>query len=124
MKARKQAAHARGVEAEQRCAELLQAKGYKIVGMRLRTKGGELDIVARDGDVLVIVEVKARRTHDAGLYAITPAKQKRLVRAATAFLAGLGGAAVPNMRFDVMAVGADGAPLHLQDAWRPNEEYA
>ncbi len=124
MTARKQAAHARGLEAEQRCAELLRAKGYEIVGVRLRTEGGELDIVARDGDALVIVEVKARRTHDAGLYAITPAKQKRLARAAAAFLAGLGGAAVPNIRFDVMAVGMNGAPLHLQDAWRPENEYS
>jgi putative endonuclease len=127
MTLRKQKAHALGVEAERKCAEFLQAKGYEIIGMRVRTEGGELDIVARKDDILAVVEVKARRSHAESLYAVTPAKQKRLAQGARALLAqiaGLGDAQMPNIRFDVMALAADGAPFHLEDAWRPDEEFA
>src|SRR6185436_15138871 len=99
-------------------------KGYKILGIRVRTMGGEIDIVACKGDTLVIVEVKARAREEESLYAVTPAKQKRLARAAEALLAdpgkinGLAAGIPPNIRFDVMAAAPGRRPLHLEDAWR------
>lgn len=125
---KRQAAHARGMAAEQECARLLEGKGYRILGLRVRTAGGELDLVAWDKDTLVIVEVKARLREADALESVTPAKQVRLARATEALLAepgkigGLAPGLAPNIRFDVMAVLPGRTPLHLQDAWRP--EYA
>lgn len=120
----RQAAHALGHSAEKIGAAYLQGKGYEILGVRVRTLAGEIDIVARSGDTLAIVEVKARASTDDALYAVTPAKQARLYAAAEALLAepgkiaGLAERLPPNIRFDVMAVPRNGAPLHLEDAWR------
>lgn len=125
MKYEKQAAHALGLAAEERCAAYLREKGYEVLALRLRTKAGEIDIVARHGDTLAIIEVKARASVDESLYSVTPAKQARLAGAAEALLADtskIGGLSLndtPNIRFDVMAFPPGGAPFHLEDAWRP-----
>lgn len=125
MKLRRQAAHQRGLDAEAQAAEFLRAQGYRILAMRLRTLAGEIDLLAMDGaDTLVIAEVKARRLLDDGLYSITPAKRRRLARAAEAVLmeadkiAGLGDAARLNIRFDVIIITPDAAPEHLANAWQ------
>lgn len=122
----KHAAWRFGLWAEYLCAALLLLKGYRILALRVRTGGGEIDILARRGNTLVVVEVKARneRTHDhtAALYSVTPAKQQRLVSAARYVMAGkIAGLALPpepNIRFDVMAVRPWAWPLHIRDAWR------
>ena len=122
-------AYLRGLAAEQACAAHLKAKGYRILGLRVRTVGGEIDIVAIEGDTLVIIEVKARKNTDDSLYAVTKHKQRRLVRATEALLAdpakiiGLGMALPPNIRFDVMAATPGAPPLHLENAWGMEDEY-
>ena len=70
------------------CAEL-ERRGYEILARRYRRWGGELDIVARDGETTVFVEVKARRGRDFGdgAEAVTRVKRQRLVRLAEEFLA-------------------------------------
>jgi putative endonuclease len=69
------------------CAEL-EKRGYHIVDRRFRTRCGELDIVARDGVVLVFVEVKARSGSNFGtpLESVTWQKQQRLSRMAASYL--------------------------------------
>jgi putative endonuclease len=86
------------------CAEL-RRRGYAILARRFRTRGGELDIVARDGATLVFVEVKARRTSRFGTAAeaVTYRKRARLARMADEFLARTRLVSVP-CRFDVVAV--------------------
>jgi putative endonuclease len=86
------------------CAEL-RRRGYAILARRFRTRGGELDIVARDGTTLVFVEVKARRTARFGTAAeaVTRTKRARLARMADEFLSRARLASVP-CRFDVVAV--------------------
>jgi putative endonuclease len=83
----------------------LERRGYAIIERRYRTRHGEIDIVARDGDVLVFVEVKARATAQAGTAAeaVTSWKQRRLVRMATDYLA-RHCAVLPQCRFDVVAI--------------------
>ncbi len=93
------------------CAEL-RRRGYVILARRCRTRSGELDIVARDGGTIAFVEVKARSGPEFGpaVDAVTPAKQRRLVRLAVEYLARhrLGDA---PCRFDVVAVDiAEGRP--------------
>ena len=67
---------------------ILRRLGYHIVARRHRTPLGEIDLVAVDGRTVVFVEVKTRRSHDAGQphEAIDPAKQARLSRLALAYL--------------------------------------
>lgn len=86
------------------CAEL-EKRGYVILERRFRTRCGELDIVARDGGVLVFVEVKARSSSSFGtpFESVTWKKRRRLCQMAIAYLfvKRLAGVAC---RFDVVAV--------------------
>jgi putative endonuclease len=70
------------------CAEL-RRRGYQIVERRYRTRFGEIDIVARDGDVTVFVEVKAREGAEYGgsAEAVTPLKQRRVAQMAIDYIA-------------------------------------
>ncbi len=87
----------------------LRAKGLRLVARNWRCRLGELDLVMRDGPVLVFVEVKTRLSEEAGCpeEAVTEAKRRRLVRLAQAYLARLRGP-MPPCRFDVVAVSFKG----------------
>ncbi|MET0183771.1 MAG: YraN family protein [Caulobacterales bacterium] len=112
----RRAAERRGRAAEMIAALWLMAKGYRILGQRLRTPFGEVDLAALRKGVLVIVEVKARASKDAGLYAVTPMAQDRIARAAT-MLAGRWRLNALPIRFDVVIVGAGLWPKHVLNAW-------
>jgi putative endonuclease len=91
------------------CQELL-TRGYNILARRYRTRAGEIDIVAREGTVVVFVEVKARADHRCGHPAesVTRWKQRRIVAMASDYLTRHRLHGVP-CRFDVVAItGADG----------------
>jgi putative endonuclease len=94
-----------GLRGERAAARLLKKKGYRVVARGRRTRLGELDLVAVDGRTVVFVEVKTRTALDAGhpAEAITEAKQRRLTRAALAFLR-YHGLLECRARFDVVAV--------------------
>ena len=78
-----------GKSGEDRAADELERRGYAILARRYRTKHGEIDIVARDGETTVFVEVKARTTAEFGTAAeaVTRPKQRRLVSMAADYLA-------------------------------------
>ena len=84
---------------------LAKRLGYKILKKNYRTKIGEIDIIAKDGDTLVFVEVKARRSSFYGnpKYAVTSMKQKKISMAALYYLKTrkLSNA---KARFDVVAI--------------------
>lgn len=94
-----------GLDGEQCAVDALVARGYVMLARRYRTRLGELDIVARDGDTLVFVEVKARRGGAFGQPgdAVDWRKRRRLVRLAQAFLAEARLYQVP-VRFDVVGI--------------------
>jgi putative endonuclease len=73
---------------EAAAGRFLEERGYTILAQNWRTPGGEIDLVAERGGVLVFVEVKARTSHRFGTpeEAITPAKRRTLIRTAQAFL--------------------------------------
>jgi putative endonuclease len=98
-----------GISGETRAVAELARLGYAILDQRYRTRGGEIDIVAEDGETIVFVEVKVRRTAEKGTAAeaVTPAKQRRLVAMAVDYLARHGLQARP-CRFDVVAIDGDG----------------
>src|SRR5262245_20429366 len=100
----------RSAERHGRIAELiamawLMCKGYRVLGRRLRTPYGEVDLVAWKRGVLAVVEVKARRSLRAGAEAVTPRQQQRLGNAALALAHRWRLDAAP-IRLDVMIVGA------------------
>lgn len=72
--------------------EYLKKQGYKILERNYRIRGGEIDIVARDGEYLVFVEVKARYSHEYGLpvESITPWKIKALLKTALFYIQKIG----------------------------------
>lgn len=78
-----------GQAGESAAEDYLRHKGYKIVARNLRSPMGELDLVAEDGQALVFVEVKARRTDAFGgaIHAVHQRKQEKLVQLAAQYLA-------------------------------------
>jgi putative endonuclease len=97
--------HLLGAEGERRAAEALTQAGYEIVEANARAGLGELDLVARDDGCWVFVEVKTRRgtAYGSGSEALTLTKQRRLLRAARAWLEAHELEDV-DWRFDVVAV--------------------
>jgi putative endonuclease len=93
----------------------LRRRGYRILERNFRAAGAEIDLVAMDGDTLVFVEVKTRRTARSGApaEAVNPNKQGHLRRAAELY-ALAHRAQDRAMRFDVVAIDADSARRHLE----------
>ena len=106
-----------GLRAEWIVALILMAKGYRILGMRLRTPEGEIDLAAERGGVLAIIEVKRRRTLEESLLAVTPAQRRRLRRAGAGLVSRLGRNKPAVVRLDLMALAPGRWPRHIADAW-------
>lgn len=104
-----------GRRAEGLAVQELRRQGFEVLARNVRTPLGEIDVIARDRDALVFVEVKAARLPRAAgperaELGVCPAKQRRLRRAARAWLAGSScPARYGELRFDVIAVGFDRA---------------
>lgn len=107
--------HARGLWAEHIASLYLQAKNYCVLERRARTPLGEVDIVAKKGGTLVLVEVKYRQHRDAALQSITPRQQERLRRAA-GFLAPRY-PRLTTVRWDIIALAPWAWPRHIINAW-------
>jgi putative endonuclease len=116
--AKRQRAERRGRFAEWMCLWHLRLRGWRIVAQGWRCPAGEIDIVARRGRVLAIIEVKSRGEVAVAAHALTPRQRRRIARAAEALLISrpdLGGL---DLRFDLMLVAPKRLPRHWRDAWR------
>ncbi len=115
-------AHLLGKAAEAAAERFLRRKGYTILDRNIRFGHGELDIVARVGETLVFVEVKARSTDDYGgaCHAITAHKERQLIHVAARYLARHQFTQYA-CRFDVLLYNAatPGAPVleHIEHAF-------
>jgi len=105
-----------GLKAERAAEEFLKARGYAILDRNFRTRFGEIDLVARDGDMVVFVEVRFRSRDDFGSAQETVGREKqhRIVRTAQAYAQSRGLDAA--LRFDVVAVSPRGCE-HFPDAF-------
>ena len=122
-RARGLAARLSGRRAEVIAALWLMAKGYRILGFRLRTPFAEIDLLALRGRVLAGVEVKTRTTLEGALAAVGPDQRQRL-RRALRFIAGKRrGLAGTTVRLDLMALAPGRAPRHIPDAWSEDEPF-
>jgi len=99
------------------CAALV-VDGWTILCRRLRTKAGELDIIAERDGLLAILEVKARPSLAEAAYAVTERQRRRLLDAAAAFLAEHPTRGRSGVRFDVIVVDAAGKVRRIADAFR------
>jgi putative endonuclease len=106
-----------GEAREDQARAFLEARGLKLIDRNYRCRGGELDLVMRDGDCLVFVEVRYRRSARFGSAAesVTRGKQQRIALAASHYLQ-RNRCAAP-CRFDVVAITGDGACEWLKDAF-------
>lgn len=107
----------RGHLAEGAAAWLLRCKGYRIVGRRVRTPMGEIDLIARRRGTIAFVEVKARPTRDTALEAVSPRQARRLIGAARWWLSLQPAAGAGDWRFDIVVVSPYLLPRHLPNAF-------
>jgi len=113
-----------GKAAEALAALYLEARGLETLARNVRCKGGEIDLVCRDGEVLVMVEVRQRSRHDFGgpLASVTRHKQRKIMRAARFVLQSRPAWRHRCVRFDVIGLQGelDNAPqiVWIRDAFR------
>jgi putative endonuclease len=107
----------RGSLAEYRAALSLLMKGYRIVAFRYRTKLGEIDIIARKGNLIACVEVKARRSLNDSVHAVSDLSQRRIRAASDLWLAKQPDFVLLSVRYDIISVVAWRWPIHLPDAF-------
>ncbi|MGA0603594.1 YraN family protein [Caulobacter sp. KR2-114] len=117
-RARGLAARLSGRRGEWLAAVWLMAKGYRILGFRLKTPMGEIDLLAQKGEVLAVVEVKLRASLEAALDAVTVRQRERLRRAAQAIARRRPALAHATIRLDLLALAPGRRPRHIADAWR------
>ena len=110
-------AYARGRRAERLAAWWLRLQGYRILALGLRSPVGEIDIVARRGGILAVVEVKRRASLVEAAEAVSPRQRRRLRRAAELYLQRHPELAGLQPRFDAVLLVPRHLPRHIKDAW-------
>jgi putative endonuclease len=116
----RRAAERRGRRGEFLAMLILVLKFYRILGRRIRTRAGEIDMVARTpGGIICFVEVKTRSSLRQAQEALLPRQEMRITRAAELFMAQRPWLAAKGVRFDTIVVSDRTWPRHLRDAWRP-----
>ena len=98
-------------------AGTVHAIGHRIVVLRYRTKAGEIDLIARRGDLVRFVEVKARADTAASGFAVTGETQRRIRNASDFWLSRQPDAARLSASYDIVAVRPWRLPVHLKDAF-------
>lgn len=111
-------AYRRGHRSEWLASLALIAKGYRIIGRRYRTKLGEIDLIARRGDLVLIVEVKALSTLTDAMDAIALDSERRIEGAADLWLIRQRDHDRISLRFDMVAVLPWRWPIHVEDVFR------
>lgn len=107
-----------GLSAEHQVAAHYQRGGSEITAQRWRGRyGGEIDLIARDGDIVIFVEVKKSTTHAVAASHLSLRQVRRIWASADEFVATHPEAANMNMRFDVALVDAAGQIEILQNAY-------
>ena len=112
------AARRSGRRGEVLAALWLMAKGYRILGFRLRTPQAEIDLLALRGQTLAVVEVKRRTDLLTALETVSLDQRERLRRAGAAISAQRPALAGASVRLDLVALAPGRLPVHIPDAWK------
>lgn len=115
---KRQVAEISGRAAENRAATWLEEQGWEILDRRRKTKRGEIDLVARDGNAIVFVEVKWRRSAEQLDIAIDEYRLRRVAAAAEA-VAHEYATNGEDLRIDVLLLAPGLEPRHIVNAWMP-----
>ena len=116
--ARGAASRLAGRRAEVLAAIWLMAKGYRILGFRLKTRQAEIDLLALRGKTLAVVEVKRRTSLLVAMETVTFDQRDRLRRAGAALAASRPALADAAVRLDLIALAPGKLPMHIPDAWK------
>ncbi len=106
-----------GQAAELRVASDYQRRGFTILHRRWRGAGGEIDLIARDAEGLVFVEVKKSQTFDMAAARINRRQMNRICASAAQYLENEPGGQLTNVRFDAALVNALGAVQIIENAF-------
>ena len=107
----------RGYISEYYAAAYLLLRGYRIAAMRFRSRSGEIDIIARKRDLVIFVEVKARRRTMEAVLAVDPSTQRRIRGASLDWLGRQKDTGALSWRYDIIAVSPWQWPVHLENAF-------
>jgi putative endonuclease len=107
----------RGQFSEYLAALSLMVRGYRILAMRYRVKSGEIDIIARKGDLVSFIEVKARATAADSVFAVNTPTQTRIRNASLHWLQTRKDAARLSWSYDIIAIRPWRWPEHFKDAF-------
>jgi len=99
----------------------LRLSGYRIIHQDYRSASGEIDIIARRGNIIAFVEVKARSNQDDATLALGSTQRRRIERTAMSFLSARPELSNHDCRFDLMALSPWRWPRHLEGAWLMGE---
>ena len=110
-------AYLSGLAAEESVLRLYRASGMEVLERRWRGSRAEIDLILKDGDVVVFVEVKKSRSFDAALLSLGPAQRRRITQAATEYLGHAGLGQLTDIRFDLAMVNGIGAVDILENAF-------
>jgi len=113
----KPTSYQKGLWAEAACRASLLLRGYAVIARRYRSTYGEIDLIAKRGRVLAIIEVKQRASLAQAAEVIFPRQRERLLRAATSFVAQHAEFRSCDIRFDAMLVAPWRWPRHICNAW-------
>ncbi|MGD9914029.1 MAG: YraN family protein [Rhizobiaceae bacterium] len=111
-------AYRRGHRSEWLASLALLLKGFRTVARRYRTPSGEIDLIARRGDLVLIVEVKARPTLIEAMDAIGRLSERRIEAAADLWLSRQRDSAKLSLRFDMVAVLPRRWPIHVENIFQ------
>ena len=114
----KLAAYKRGHRGEWLAALALSLKGFRILARRYRTPAGEIDLIARRGNLVIMVEVKARPTLMAAMEAINVTAERRIEAAADLWLSRRSDYAKLSVRFDLVAILPRRWPVHIPNLFQ------
>ncbi len=116
-----QQAQRRGRYAEKVACWMLRLKGYRILQRCYKTPVGEIDIIAKRGKILAVIEVKNRPTFAEAIEAVTPMQRRRIERAVSWFLSRYPLYHHLFIRFDVALICWKRWPKHIMNAWQFKE---
>ena len=115
---RRLGAYRRGHRGEWLAACALTLKGFRILARRFKTPAGEIDLIARRGNLVLMVEVKARPTLLEAMEAVSWTAERRIEAAADLWLAGRADYGRLSVRFDLVAVLPGRWPVHVPDIFQ------
>jgi putative endonuclease len=115
---RRLGAYRRGHRGEWLAALALTLKGYRILARRYKTPAGEIDLIARRGNLVIMVEVKARPTVTEAMEAVSWTAERRIEAAADLWLSRRADYGRLSVRFDLVAVLPGRWPVHVPNLFQ------